>query len=372
MRADVLVAGAGMAGLVAAAHLRERGAEVAVLEKRDRPGGAMALSSGVVWRHRTHALAAEDCPDADPVLRDMVVERLDRDLLWLERLGAPVVARQTGNPRTCGVRFDPQGMTAALCAAAGGVRLGEPLAEVPDRPTVLATGGFAASRPLLRRHVTPWADAVLIRAAPGATGDGLTLGIAAGGSPSRGLGEVYARAMPATRVAPDPADFVALAQLYGAHAEIVNLAGAPFPGSPHWSEIDVAQWMARQPGARARFLVPGSAMVETVGGRAVGEMVEAASSAGAAVIRRPDGGAVVEVVAGITTTLGGLAVDGCARVANGVFAAGQDAGGWATGGYASGLAAALVLGRRAAESALAAADAREVPDQPKKVFAISR
>jgi hypothetical protein len=47
-----------------------------------------------------------------------------------------------------------------------------------------------------------------------------------------------------------------------------------------------------------------------------------------------------------------LRVDGSARAAEGVFVAGADAGGIATGGYSSGLAAALVLGLTAAESAL--------------------
>ena len=60
----------------------------------------------------------------------------------------------------------------------------------------------------------------------------------------------------------------------------------------------------------------------------------------------------METVAGVTTTLGGLRVDEQARVATGVFACGADAGGIATGGYASGLAAALVLGRIAARAAL--------------------
>ena len=52
MTIDLVVAGAGMAGLVAAAEATSRGARVLVLEKRDRPGGSMRLSSGVVWRHR--------------------------------------------------------------------------------------------------------------------------------------------------------------------------------------------------------------------------------------------------------------------------------------------------------------------------------
>jgi hypothetical protein len=61
------------------------------------------------------------------------------------------------------------------------------------------------------------------------------------------------------------------------------------------------------------------------------------------------------VVAAVTQTLGGLRVDCSARVADGLFAAGADAGGISAGGWSSGLAAALVLGRVAAESALAAA-----------------
>jgi succinate dehydrogenase/fumarate reductase flavoprotein subunit len=56
---------------------------------------------------------------------------------------------------------------------------------------------------------------------------------------------------------------------------------------------------------------------------------------------------------GITHTIGGLRVDERAQVVPGLFAAGADVGGISTGGYASGLAAALVLGRIAAESAAA-------------------
>ena len=58
------------------------------------------------------------------------------------------------------------------------------------------------------------------------------------------------------------------------------------------------------------------------------------------------------MIAGITTTLGGIGVDRRAQASEGVFACGADVGGIATGGYASGLAAALVLGRIAVRSAL--------------------
>jgi fumarate reductase flavoprotein subunit len=60
---------------------------------------------------------------------------------------------------------------------------------------------------------------------------------------------------------------------------------------------------------------------------------------------------VVEVVAGITATLGGIKIDERARAADGVYAAGVDVGGISTGGWSSALASALVLGKLAAESA---------------------
>ena len=93
------------------------------------------------------------------------------------------------------------------------------------------------------------------------------------------------------------------------------------------------------------------ALDEPVGERTVGEAIQAARRAGAPV-QRAQGTTTVEVVAGITTTLGGLRVDEQARAAEGLFAAGADVGGISTGGWSSALAAALVLGKLAAESAV--------------------
>ena len=156
--------------------------------------------------------------------------------------------------------------------------------------------------------------------------------------------------MPAPPARVTPPQFVALAQLYARHAEVVNVRGERFETAT-WSEIDTAQWMARQPRARAWFRVTDDGLAQRVRERRVGEMVEAAAAAGAPV-SRGDGDVTVEVVAGVTTTLGGLAIDASARAADRVFACGADAGGLATGGYASGLAGALVFGRIAARAAL--------------------
>jgi succinate dehydrogenase/fumarate reductase flavoprotein subunit len=334
-----------MAGLAAAARARELGADVVVREKGDRPGGSMLLSSCVVWRYRDWEAFRAECPGGDPALQRVVWEGLDDALAWLESLGAPVVTRETGNPLTTGVRFDPRRLTEAL---AKDVRLGEPLFEIPDGvATILATGGFQGDRELVRRHVTE--ERVVLRANPWSTGDGLRLALEHGARPSDGLGEFYGRNLAAApRI--EPEDFVPLAQVYARLAVVENSRGERYEART-WSEIDVVQWTARQPGARAWYVVPDDALGEPVRERTVGEVIEAAERAGAPVERR-DSVTRVEVVAGITTTLGGIRVDERARAADGLWAAGADAGGISTGGWSSALATALVLGKIAAEDVL--------------------
>jgi fumarate reductase flavoprotein subunit len=348
---DLVVAGAGMAGLVAAAQARELGAAVAVYEKGGRSGGSMLLSSGVVWRHRGFADFRRECPRGNPALQRLVYDNLDDDCEWLERLGARVAGRSTGNPLTTGVRFCTRSLADVLGRQAGDVRLGEPLRELPARtPVVLATGGFPADRGLVRAHITPHADDLLLRATPWSVGDGLRLGVGAGAETTAGLEEFYGRNMPAPPARVTEAGFVGLAQLYARFATVRSQDGQRYSACT-WSEIDVVQWTARQPRARAYYEVAMARLDVSVGSRTIREMLAAAERAGASVRRRPRS-VTVEVVAGITATLGGLKVDTAAVAAPGVYAAGADVGGIATGGYSSGLAAALVMGRVAARSAL--------------------
>jgi succinate dehydrogenase/fumarate reductase flavoprotein subunit len=339
-----------MAGLAAAVRARELGANAALHEKGDRPGGSMLLSSCVVWRYREWERFRAECPGGDPELQRVVWEGLDEALAWLEALGAPVVARDTGNPLTTGVRFEPRGLTEALVRRAGELRLGRPLTTVAEGvPTIVATGGFQGDRELVRRHITPEADALVLRANPWSSGDGLRLALGRGAALSAGLDEFYGRnlaAAPGIR----PEDFVPLAQVYARHATVENERGERYE-SRTWSDVDVVQWTAHQPGARAWYVVPDEALGERVRERTVGEAVAAAEAAGAPV-ERHDGATRVEVVAGITSTLGGIRVDARARAADGLWAAGADVGGISTGGWASALASALVLGRIAAEDGL--------------------
>jgi fumarate reductase flavoprotein subunit len=333
-----------MAGLVAAARARELGAEPVVYEKGSRAGGSMLLSSGFAWRYRSLDIHLEQCPGADKRLAMAIVEQFDEALEWLESLGVELLTRETGNPLTVGARFDPKQLVRVL---GRDIRFGETTAE----PTILATGGFA--RRLARER------GLLLRANPWSEGDGLVLARDRGAGTFGDMEEFYGRAMPATdRITED--DFVRLTQLYGRYATVTSRTGAErFAGQPAWSENDLVQEIARWPGGVAWYTVEPAALTERVRGRTVREMIEAARTSGAPV-QEEDGRISVLVQAAVTHTIGGLRIDERARVLDdrgepleGLFAAGVDAGGWSTGGYASGLSAALVFGRIAAESAVA-------------------
>lgn len=333
-----------MAGLVAAARTRELGARPVVYEKGSRAGGSMLLSSGFVWRYRSYELFREQCPGGDPDLQRLLVERFDDALDWLESLGVELLTRETGNPLTVGARFHPRQLVEALVRD---VRLG----ETTDEPTILATGGFPVRLAREQR--------LLLRANRWSEGDALDLARARGAATAGDLDEFYGRAMPAVDHLAEE-DFVRLSQLYGRHARVAaHDMSERFDGEPTWSEIDLVQEIARWPGGIAWYSVDRSALDLRVRDRTVGQMIDAARAAGAPV-EDDDGRIAVLVRAAVTQTLGGIrvneraqALDASSEPIDGLFAAGADVGGISTGGWSSGLATALVLGRIAAESALA-------------------
>jgi hypothetical protein len=326
----VTIAGAGMAGLVAAARLRELGHEPRVLEKGTRVGGSMLLSSCVVWRHREWERFRAECRGGDERLQRLIWERLDDGLRWLEALGAEPVWLDTENPLTAGRRYDPLALTRLLAGAAGEVELEQPLLGDAEPPLLLATGGFPGR--LARER------GLLLRANPWSEGDGLDFAVARGAATTPGMDEFYGRVMPAPPALIREEDFVPLAQLYGREVRVFTDDWREItPLRVAWHESDLAQLI----GPRAWYVV-----TET------NDRIEAARAAGGTVVQRADGTVGVHVAAAVTHTIGGLRVDAQARVtgADGLWAAGVDAGGVATGGYASGLAQALVLGLAAADS----------------------
>jgi succinate dehydrogenase/fumarate reductase flavoprotein subunit len=359
----MLIAGAGMAGLAAAARARELGASPVVAEKGSHAGGSMLLSSGVVWRYRDWETFRAQCPGGDEALQRLVFERLDDALAWLRSLGAAVVWEETGNPLTVGMRFDTRGLTETLVRNGGELRLGD--GDVHSHhsstgATILCTGGFQGSSGLVKEHIAPAADLPL-RANVWSAGDGLRHGLEAGAALSVGMDEFYGRNMPDAPFGED--EFVTLSQLYARWARIFDRAGQEIPFDPgDWSETRLVQETARRPGAVAWYLLDADALSKSTRYGTVREMIAAAPTRvdpGELPFDPPNGTVTaVRVRAAITTTLGGLRIDTHARVVredgtpvDGLYAAGADAGGISTGGWASGLASALVLGLAAAESA---------------------
>jgi hypothetical protein len=204
-------------------------------------------------------------------LQRIIHERFDADLAWLQSLGAPVLERGTANPDRIGLRFDPRRLTETLVRRAGELRLGEPLRSVPKQiPVILATGGFQGNMELVRRFITPQAAQLRLRANAWSTGDGLSVGLEAGAALTAGMDEFYGRNMPAPPARVSEKDFVHAQQLYAHHAIVENALGQRYtPRS--WSEVDVVQWTARQPRARAWYLVEDGALGQRVRDRAVAD-----------------------------------------------------------------------------------------------------
>jgi len=213
-RFDVVVCGAGMAGLCTAVTALEMGAQVLVVEKGAAPGGSMRMSGGTLWTAPSMAVMEQYVPGGDRARQRQLVENLDAGIAWLESVGiswtAPIAL-----PRQVGREFNTAAFTdhmAGLVAAKGGeIRTSTALDEleigadgriaavrirqvrdgarstIPTSSVVLATGGFQGSRELMARWVGRWSDTMLHRANPNSVGEGLMAALAAGARTSPNL-----------------------------------------------------------------------------------------------------------------------------------------------------------------------------------------
>jgi succinate dehydrogenase/fumarate reductase flavoprotein subunit len=280
--------------------------------------------------------------------------------------------------------------------------------SVRARSTLLAMGGFG--RREARRLGIP------LRANPHSDGRGLDLGRSVGG----GFGAVdagfYGHLMPADVTVSDPSRFATLTFFHSEHGVLINRLGRRFVDETEGDHLSTLATL-RQPGARALLISDERVHREWmlrpyVEGLEAPDKFELAYRAGArcataadldefadlpeewgypgAVVRdalvafneqcvegaadpprRRDGLGltdppyyVLEVTPAITFTFGGLLIDTDARVLSddgepipGLLAAGADAGGLYVRAYAGGLAAALVFGLCAADTALSTREA---------------
>src|SRR3954470_14878308 len=173
---DLLVLGAGMAGLSAAGYAAQHGARVSVIEKAISSGGSALLSGGVLWT-ATSAGRLRLYGGGNPDLGDVVLRNYGPGLEWLRSRGvamSPAVSVLHGRGyqidildhlRGCGHLVEQNGghvvlgtLTQNLRTDTGGAVVGartvhaEGAIDIRAKTTLLATGGYQGSAEL-RGHI---------------------------------------------------------------------------------------------------------------------------------------------------------------------------------------------------------------------------
>jgi succinate dehydrogenase/fumarate reductase flavoprotein subunit len=438
--ADLLVIGGGMAGMAAAAWAARHGASVVVIEKSNSIGGSGLLSGGAFWTTASLDVLRSENPDGSAELGRVLNDGYEEAVDWFASDGLTIGPRHAMEEM---VGYPARGITidikrvferwrSLVIAADGWIALDTRTmrlvltdgqvtgAVVEDRDgltaigakwTLLATGGFQGDPTLRAEHIGPHAEHLLLRSNPDSVGDGLRLGLAAGGTLARQMDGFYGHLMPYPLADPlQPADYVRLAQLNTTKGVLLDHQGRRFVDESR-GYYKNAQAVAKLQSGRALFVgddhirqadmrgrQPGREQIDrplearAAGGHvaladSLGEISEAAAEWGYAgvsdAIQRynsslaePSGDPApprlwfpnpiaqppyfaLEVQPAITFTQGGLRIDECCRVlagdgspVGGLLAAGADAGGLYRGGYAGGLSMAAVFGIRAARTVL--------------------
>jgi succinate dehydrogenase/fumarate reductase flavoprotein subunit len=238
---DVVVVGAGMAGLVSAVRALENDADVIVLEKGPQVGGKGVWSAGAIMVDE----------DEDP--RVDTYEPLEASVEWLEEIEANVKEMTLEVPWT-GIELDmpdfSQHMAGRIESMGGELRLETPFKELKisdegevagaiardddglleiDAPNViLAAGGFNANEELIERYITEHTDEIVLRGDPWSTGDGFLAALEEDAKTTKGLSKFDGHPMIAPPAKFSPEEFEEATQYYGARAIALDRRGHRF------------------------------------------------------------------------------------------------------------------------------------------------
>ena len=279
LETDVLVCGAGIAGLTAARTAQEAGARVVVLEKGPETGGSAALSAGIVWTARDLDGWLSVQPGGDPSLGKAQVTTFPEAIEWLRsqrrssdalrirrlRLESPIPlrglpthaqrrpcqpARRHGSPdrqhhggggqvltdtAIQGFRQDASGRVVGADARGPNGRL-----RLTAGASIMATGGFQGSPELRARYFGPFSDRMILRANPYSTGEAFQAALAVGAGTAGPFSRFYGH-----RVVAPPAqvDFPLFPRVHlgGAlpGAILVNLRGERYVDDSLSDEVSV-------------------------------------------------------------------------------------------------------------------------------------
>jgi len=434
---DLLVIGAGMAGLSAGGRAAEAGARVLLVEKAEEIGGS-GQHAGFLWTV-PDPLVLRGWDDGDPHLQRVIFDHFAEGAEWLRRGDflqsgpTPVLHGRgyqfnvLGHQRQCATTIQSAGGHVALGAkvkelivdAHGrveGARIVEEgeLIEVRSQWTLLATGGYQADPGLREERIHPNARSIPLRSNPCSNGDGIRLGLQAGGTwAGENLGFYGHLVFSPSKITWDnPNTFVRFSQYQSDYSLLFNEAGKRFTDETQ-GDFRSSNMLVFEPNARGllvwdEYIQREHVLQAFVLDAEVEDRLEVALEHGAQGIKVDDldelkdpatswgfdGETVVSniteynraarecpeqlqpprshdyrpldeppyyalvVEPAITFTHGGLRVDDHARVLNrhgrpipGLLAAGADAGNIFNCGYAGGLALALTFALRAMRTA---------------------
>lgn len=221
---DVVVLGAGTAGLVAAIRAADKGASVALLEKCDRPDGNSIYAIGTIYGWGSKHQKSLGCQDtredffdsmmkvssyrADRGLTSVYADRIGQEIDWLEnKIGVSFIKNKAnrgrfhnvvGNGITGGGNLIKKLLNVAaqrknitvfyehkavelLTDDKGGV-IGV-LAQTEEGKrrffarggVLIATGGFSANEEMTDRYIGGWASRLALRGSRNTTGENISL-----------------------------------------------------------------------------------------------------------------------------------------------------------------------------------------------------
>jgi tricarballylate dehydrogenase len=412
---DVVVLGTGMAGMCAATAATEQGAQVLAVERGPTIGGSAAISGGYVWTARSvDDLNDEDAGEFQRHGHHVVTgyEEIKR---WLTGFTVPVTEELPtlyGRGHKFDIPLLFGTMAGRIVSAGGHILVGAEVADVEresdgftlsvrrDRDTstvrarsvVLATGGRQADPEVRRSLVEGGALLPPLRGNRFSRGDGAAIATALGGrvnAANKGFyGHLFAEGVESIA----PIDFIIFSLFQSSEGVLLDADGRRFADEHRgdhnnaaavaaiggralllWSQ-DVQERVSTTPWTVGTPLMDRWRFSRERGGRTASaadtaELAQLVREWGYDVRTALEDEAVLgrigvarifaaEVVPAVTMTFGGIevddagaAVDGDAQPIPGLFVAGGDTSDIYHRGYAGGLCAAAVTGRRAGTAA---------------------
>lgn len=253
---DIVIAGAGFSGLVAAIVASNEGLKVLVLERKTQAGGCAAISGGIIWAPESAASLAEYVPDGNVELQRLYCERFHEAVCWLQTLDLPLgqteklgslgsgcvmsigqagdrhqfmsLMARSAEAHGATISYGTSFSGASKCPAGYKVETdGEWSRPVFSHAILFATGGFQGSPELLDRYVGAGAGrSLFLRSVPECTGVGLSVALELGAATSENMQHIYGHTMPDIAVA--AADMQPLTAYLAAKSVVLNRHGDRF------------------------------------------------------------------------------------------------------------------------------------------------